>query len=180
MGVFARWVAGVWCLRFLVVFVWGVCVFVCVFALLVWAPLACAAPRLCVGVVTVMGRGMVVPPHTVWRWAASVALWRGKRGGVWRVGACAWCANTCAHAQRGEGRGGSGRAWWRGRDQFSLGWWKSRLVVGVFARWVFAFSGCVRFALAALPCRLLGAHAPRVGGFGVGGLGRVGAGWGGT
>ena len=58
------------------------------------------------------------------------------------------------------------------------------LVVGVFARWVVGVwcvrLGClrflvlalgwvrvVRFALAALPWRLLGAHVPRVGGFGV-------------
>lgn len=46
---------------------------------------------------------------------------------------------------------------------------------GVFAFLVLAL-GWVRvvcFALAALPCRLLGAHAPRVGGFGVCRVGRV-------
>ena len=45
--------------------------------------------------------------------------------------------------------------------------------LGVFALLVLALGWVrvVRFALAALLCRLFGAHAPRVGGFGVCGFG---------
>ena len=52
--------------------------------------------------VTVMGRDNVVPPHTVWRWVALVAPWRGKRkrGRSHDV-------LTRAHTERGRGgRGG--------------------------------------------------------------------------
>jgi hypothetical protein len=41
------------------------CLLACVLAPLVWALLACAMLRLCVGVVTVMGRDNYVPPHTL-------------------------------------------------------------------------------------------------------------------
>lgn len=49
------------------------------------------------------------------------------------------------------------------------GWLGVVCSLGVFALLVLALGWVcvVRFALAALPCRLLGARAPRVGGFGV-------------
>ena len=69
------------------------------------------------------GRDMVVPPHTAWRWVASVAPWRGReRRGVWGAPGVL----TRAHAQRERrGRGATwGGPWWPG-----WGLW-------VVARWV--------------------------------------------
>lgn len=84
---------------------------------LVWALLACAG--YCAAGATVMGRDMIVPPHTAWRCPRCVACKR-------RVGALSWCANTRAHAERkrGGGRGASwGGPWWPGRGLWVVARW---------------------------------------------------------
>ena len=124
------WVVGVWCLRYcpcscgcwrfwvlarVCLGWWGAsvsrrptlprlaCLLACVLTPLVWALLACAG--FCAAGATVMGRDMIVPPHTAWRCPRCVACKR-------RVGVLSWCANTRARTQRereGEGGGGGGR-----------------------------------------------------------------------
>lgn len=112
---------GVWCLRFLGVFVWvfafllvcarlgvvgrglprrpvSACLLVCL-RFGVGAVGVCDAP-LGAGVM-VVGRDMIVPPHAVWRALYGCCVRVGREGcGVW--GAHTWCANTRAHAE-GEG-----------------------------------------------------------------------------
>ena len=68
---------------------------------LVWALLACATLRLCVGVVAVMGRDMVVPPHAVWRALSGCYVARKRGVRVLTLGVL-----TRAHIS-GERRG-----WW--------------------------------------------------------------------
>ena len=83
--------------------------------------LACAG--YCAAGATVMGRDMIVPPHTAWRCPRCVACKR-------RVGALSWCANTRARAERDEGEGrlvGRTVVDWLGAWRFPLGggvgWW---------------------------------------------------------
>ena len=71
----------------------------------------------CAAGVTVMGRDMIVPPHTVW--CCPPVVLRAREWGV-------LVALTRARAEREGGRGG---AWWPGRWWPGLGLWAVVVVV---------------------------------------------------
>ena len=65
--------------------------------------------------VALLGRDMVVPPQTAWRWVARRLRCAGRE--ALRVGCSPWCANARAHAERERGprgadRGGLGGGLW--------------------------------------------------------------------
>ena len=135
-------VAGVGCLRYCPCSPFGVCVLWCVrspggggtiivpsllprlawLVLTLWCGLEKRVRGCCVPDgrrVALLGRDMVVPPHTAWRCPPPDA-WRGRREGL-GVRALSWCANTRAHGERKRGgREGASRGgpWWPGRGRW--------------------------------------------------------------